>query len=263
MTSTHQPFEDGFLSASIQEVRADVHKQYPVHVELLYATNRRAMEMQYQLSIRRDNLREALGAALYARTLTTTQSAALLLEHGLPSQGRTILRASLETLFPLAALAKNPNVASAIVASHDADRRTLVDRIRRWKSPELRASIESKLSEAELDEMSKGPGKATNIYELAKMADMEDWYLTLYSLLSFAAHAKVSDLDSHVVTDVNGDPLEFRNEPDILAQDAEWAWVTEVQLAAMRSVATIFSLDCRLIEPLAQRLHELAEFDGK
>jgi len=38
-----------------------------------------------------------------------------------------------------------------------------------------------------------------------------------------------------------------------------WAWTIEVQLAAIRSVSTVFSLDCKLTEPLSQRLRELAE----
>jgi hypothetical protein len=137
----------------------------------------------------------------------------------------------------------------------------VVDRIRRWKDPALRASIDSKISEAELDAMSKGSGKAMNLYELAKLADMEDWYLTLYTLLSFAAHTKVSDLDRHVVLDAKGETIEFQNEPDTSNQEAVWAWTTEVQLAAMRSASAIFSLDCRVIDSLSQRLRELAARD--
>lgn len=261
MTSEH-PLNDGFLSPDVRHIRSRVHERYLEHVELLYSANRQAVELQHSLLIHPDNLQEAVGAALYARTLATIQSAVILLEHGLPSQSRTLLRAALETLFPLAALAKHPDVAPLIIATHDADRRTIVDRIRRWKSPQLRTSIKSKLSDQALDEMAKGSGKAINIYEFAKLADMEDWYLTLYTLLSFAAHAKISDLDRHVVTDAEGEPVEFQNEPDLHDQEAPWAWSTEVQLAAMRSVSVIFSVDCEVIEPLTRRLRELADRDG-
>ena len=243
MNTLEHPFDDGFLSAAVREVRAEVHRKYVAHVELLYSTNREAVALQHALTIHPEQLDEAVGAALYARTLASTQSSVLLLEHGLQSQARTILRAALESLFPLAAIAKDPNVASSFVASHDTDRKTLVDRIRRWKDPALRASIDSKVSEAELDAMSKGSGKAMNLYELAKLADMEDWYLTLYTLLSFAAHAKVSDLDRHVVLNADGIAIEFQNEPDISNQEPVWAWIVEVQLAAIRSISAIFSLD--------------------
>ena len=262
MNTPDHSFADGFLSEAVREVRHEVHGKYATHVELLYSTNRHAVALQHALAIHPDKLEQALGAALYARTLASTQSSALLLEYGLPSQARTVLRAALESLFPLSAIGKQPDVASSLIASHDADRRTVADRIRRWKDPALRASIDSKVSEAELDAMSKGSGKPINVYELAKLADMEDWYLTLYTLLSFAAHTKVSDLDRHVLLDANGNAVEFQNEPDTSNQEAVWAWAIEVQLAAMRSVSVIFSLDCEVIESLSQRLRELAERDG-
>lgn len=262
MNASAHPFADGFLSDAIRDVRNAVHATYADHVKLAYSINRHAVELQHDLKIHIDKLDEAIGAALYARTLACTQSTVLLLEHGLPTQARTVLRASLESLFPLAAIARDVDTASVLLASHDADRRTLADRIRRWKDPALRASIDSKVTEAELDAMATGSGKPTNLYELAKAADMEDWYLTLYTLLSFAAHAKVSDLDRHVVLNADGEPTGFQNEPDLSDQAAVWAWTSEVQLAAMRSVSTLFSLDAIHLESLRQRLGELATGDG-
>ena len=262
MKTLDHPFDDGFLSQVVREVRSEVRRMYAPHVELLYSTNRHAVALQHDLNIHPNNLGEAVGAALFARTLASTQASALLLEHGLPSQAQTVLRSALESLFHLAAIAKQPNVAATFIASHDADRRTVVDRIRRWKDPALRASVDSKISEAELDAMCKGSGKAMILYDLAKLADMEDWYLMHYTLLSFAAHTKVSDLDRHVVLGANGEATEFQNEPDTSRQEAVWAWATEVQLAAMRSVSLVFSLNCQVTESLSQRLHELAERDG-
>lgn len=262
MNTPVHSFADGFLSEAVREVRSEVHNRYAEHVGLTYSINRRAVALQHDLLIHVDKLEEAIGAALYARTLACTQSAVLLLEHGLPTQARTVLRSALESLFPLAAIAKDATLAPALLASHDADRRTLVDRIRRWKDPALRASIDSKVTEAELSAMSAGTGKPTNVYELAKAADMEDWYLTLYTLLSFAAHAKVSDLDRHVVLDETGEATEFQNEPDTSDQGTVWAWVGEVQLAAMRSIASLFSLDANDLESLRERLEKLVAHDA-
>ena len=107
--------------------------------------------------------------------------------------------------------------------------------------------------------MSAGTGKPVNIYELAKLAEMEDWYLSIYTLLSFAAHSKVSDLNCHVVVGVDGEPLEFQNEPVTSGQASVWAWVVEVQLAAMRSVAALFSLEAHELEALSKRLVDLPE----
>ena len=262
MSTSEHPFDDGFLSAAVREVRTEVHRQYAKLVDLVYRANRRAVALQHALAIHFDRPEQALGAALYARTLASTQATALLLEHGLPSQARTVLRAAIESLIPLCAIAKQPTVATAFIASHDADRRIVVDRIRRWKDPALRASIDSRISESEIEAMTKGSGKATNFYDLAKIADMEDWYLTLYTLLSFAAHTKVSDLDRHVVLDANGNAIEFQNEPDTSNQEAVWAWIAEVQLAAIRSVSALFSLTPEDIDSLSQNLREISEHYG-
>jgi hypothetical protein len=256
------PFADGFLSKSVCEVKGEVHAKYPSHVELARLTNRRAVALQYELEIHVDQLDETLGAALYARTLAFVQSSVILLEHGMLVQGKTVLRAGLESLFQLAALAKDGTIAPGLLASHDADKRTLVDRIKRWRDPALRASIDSQLSEQDLLAMSRGIGKPVNIYELAKFAEMEDWYLTIYTLLSFAAHSKVSDLDRHVVVDDDRTPIEFKNEPDTEDQASVWAWIVEVLLAAMRSVAALFSLQVPELEALGKSLADLTGQGG-
>ena len=262
-SADQHPFAEGFLSDSVRQVRDEVHNRYPSHVELARVTNCRAVALQHELQIHVDRLEEALGAALYARTLAFTQSSVLLLEHGMPVQARTVLRAGLESLFQLAALAEDPRIAPSLLASHDADRRTLADRIRRWRDPALRASMDSQLSEADLSAMSAGTGKPINIYKFAELAGMEDWYLTIYTLLSFAAHSKVSDLDSHVVVGGDGEPIEFQNEPVSSGQASIWSWEVEVQLAAMRSVAAVFSLEVHELEALGKRLVDLPEQGGE
>lgn len=255
--ATEHPFDDGFLSDAVRAVRHEVHRKYARHVQLAYLVNRRAVALQHEIRIHPDKLEELIGAALYARTLAFSQSASLLLEHGLPVQARTVLRAGLETLFSLAAVAKDRSIASSLLASHDADRRTLADRIQRWKNPALRASIAAELPEADLAAMASAVAKATNVYELAKAGDMEDWYLTLYTLLSFSAHSKVSDLDRHVVVNDEGEPIEFQNEPDISNQETVWAWGIDIQLASMRSTAALFSVEVEELEALRKRLEKL------
>lgn len=146
MDAPDHPFEDGLLSETAREVRSEVRRKCATHVELLYLTNRHAVALQHALEIQAENLQQAIGAALYARTLASTQSSALL-------------------------------------------------------------------------------------------------------------------LDRHVVLDASGHAVEFQNEPDTSSQEAVWAWATEVQLASMRSVAAVFSMDCKVIDSLSRRLREVATCD--
>jgi hypothetical protein len=89
-------FADGFLSESVREVRGKVHARYPAHVDLARLVNRQAEALQHELQIHFDKLEEALGAALYARTLAFVQSSVILLEHGMPVQGRTAVPVTLQ-----------------------------------------------------------------------------------------------------------------------------------------------------------------------
>lgn len=225
----------------------------------MYAINRLAVQMLHELQVTREKSEEVVGAILYARTVQSTQATVLLLEHGLPSQAQTVLRSALETLFPLAAIAKSPNSAAALLASHEADKRTLADRIKQWKDPELRAAVS--LTDAELDAFIKNPAKATNIFDHAKSAGMEDWYHTLYTILSFAAHSKMNDLHKHAVVDAEGDLQELQSEPIFDGQSMVWLWVVEMQLAAIRSAAQLFQLkDWEAIANSRwQRLHAMAK----
>lgn len=258
MTTQHLP-EAGFLSAPARAFREHVHAQYWPWVELLYDINHCATDLQHSIHIHRTKLEEAYGAVLFARTIASVQASVLLLEFGLPSQARTVLRSALETLFPLCAVAKEPTLAAELVASHGADRRTVADRVRKWKNPALRETIAKQASEAELDAMLASKAKSLNQYELAKRADMEDWYLTLYTLLSFAAHGAISDLESHAVLDADGDVVEFKSEPELAEQETVWAWAAEVQLAAMRALSQLFAIGSTDIDALAQRLLALGE----
>ena len=249
----------GFLSESPRAFREHVHAAYRAWVEVLYAINDHANALQHAIEIHRTELAEACAAVLYARTIASAQASVILLEHGLPSQARTVLRSALDTLFPLCALVKSPDLAAQLVSSHDADRRTIADRIRRWSDPSLRSSISGRVSDAELDAMLASKAKSLNKYDLAKQAGMEDWYLTLYTLLSFAAHGAMSDLESHAVVDADGDVAEFKNEPELADQQAVWAWAAEVELAAMRSLASLFSLASTDIEALTGWLKRVAD----
>jgi len=233
----HQ-FANGFLSDVVRTLRGEVHQQNPKWVELMYSVNRLAVDLLHELEITPQKTNQIVGSVLYARTLQSAQAAVLLLEHGMPTQARTVLRSALETLFPLSAIVKDASKADDLIASHDADRRTLADRMKRWKDPELRASVP--LTDAELDAIVKNPAKATNIFEYAKFAGMEDWYSTLYTILSFAAHSKISDLDKHTVPNADGEVVELQSEPILANQTEMWLWIIEVQLAAMRSIAQIF-----------------------
>jgi len=247
----------GFLAEDAKSFRQVVHRELSGSVSLFYRTNALAVDLQHSVHVSRTSLSQALAAILFARTVASAQASALLLEHGMPTQARMTLRGALETLFQLAGIATNPATAQDLLASHEADRRTIADRIRQWQDPALRAAVSGAIAESELDAMLESKARGVNIFELAKSADLEDWYHSIYTLLSFAAHGKVSDLQAHVVKDADGEPVEFKSEPTLDDQEATWGWAIEAELCAMHQLASIFGLNTQDVEALRAELQAL------
>ena len=190
--------------------------------------------------------------------MSSTQACVLLLEHGLVPQARAVLRSALETLFTLGALANHSHLADEILQSHEADKRTVAERISRWQDPGLRSAMVVQITEPELDQLRSSKAKSLNQFALAKLADMEDWYLSVYMLLSFSAHGAVTDLADHLVADASGSVIEFRNEPQVEDQQATWAYTVEIQLRAIDALTNLFALAEPSTRVLAERLRVLA-----
>lgn len=253
--------ESGFLAEDVRAFRLVVHREKMDSVSLLYRTNALAIELQHTVRVSRSSLPQACVALLYARTIASVQASVLLLEHGMPAQARMTLRSALETLFQLAAVTTHPETALDLLASHDADRRTIADRIRQWKEPALRSAIMDAITDPELDAMLDSKAKSLNVFNLAKLAGLEDLYLSVYTLLSFAVHGKVSELQAHVVVDSDGEPTEFKSEPTLDGQDAVWHWAIEAELLAIQYLTGFFSLETDSLATLRAELQALSGAD--
>jgi hypothetical protein len=107
-------FAHGFLSAAVADFGATVRERYPSHTKVFEETNLVAVEFQHSIEIHRDRPAELYGAALYARAIASTQASVILLNHGLVSQARAVLRSALEALFPLRAVANDPSIAEEL-----------------------------------------------------------------------------------------------------------------------------------------------------
>ncbi len=252
-------FEQGFLSEPFDDVRMAVREKYAPWHALLRQVNGFSVDTQHSLVIDRQTLSHVLGAVLYGRTLASTQAAVLLLEHGLVSQARCLLRSSLETLFTLGAISKKTELAPEVLDSHEADRRTIADRMKRWKDPEMRKHVAANISEEKLDALLTSKAKSRNHFDLAKEAGMEDWYLGLYSVLSFSAHSAIYDLARHIVRTSDGEIEALKNEPELDEQESTWAYAIEIQIKAASVLVGIFGsipFDVQQQENALRALHD-------
>jgi hypothetical protein len=251
-------FQQGFLSEPFDEVRHSVRERYARWHAFFLDLNKANVSLQHALPIARDDVRSLLGAALFARTLASTQAAVLLLEHGLLSQSKTVLRSALESLFALCAIATKPELAEPLARTHESDKRSLAEKMLRWKSSALKGALPDSSNEEKLREIVATKTPQLNLFQLAEAAGMTDWYLSMYALLSFPSHSSVTDLISHLVTDGNGIVEALKNEPELEDQDSAWAYASEIQISAASAANTIFGVGVPNLASLEDRLRSIA-----
>lgn len=233
-------WQDGFLSVPFDQVISLVRERYAAWRALLYRVNRLAVKTQHALEIHHESNVERYSGVLFARILATVQAAAILLERGLVSQSRILLRSALEALFQIGAIALDQSIVDKLIEAHAAEQRRAANNALLWKDPGLRQVVEEKLASEILQPFLNSEASALTVAALAEKAGLEDWYRSLYMVLSWPTHSAAIDLNNHVVLGQNGEPLEFRNEPDIEDQELTWACATELLLKSMLALADIF-----------------------
>lgn len=105
-----------YLSDEVDSVVAVVERRYAPWLALLRSVNKRAVEAQYEATIPRKYLPAIVAATCYMRTLTNIQAAVVMLLRGAEAPARVLLRASMESLFKLKAIERDPNIVNAIIA---------------------------------------------------------------------------------------------------------------------------------------------------
>lgn len=253
------PFEDGFLTEPFDDVRAAIRWRYSEQRTLLLQINRLSVKNQHSLEIHREDKREVYAAVLFARTLSTTQGAVHMLERGLVPQARTLLRAALETLFALTAIANDPPVVDKLIETYNVERARAARNVGLWKDPGLREIAAAEKASGRLRQFLDSSAATISTLTLAQKGGLEDWYRTVYMILSWSVHGTAIDLERHIVLGGDGDIAEFRNEPEVDNQRSSWECAIEVQLKALRALRKIFpSVDESAIEPLEAAFQGLA-----
>lgn len=252
-------FAQGFLSEPFDEVRCAVRKRYAGRRNILMRLNEQCVAAQHEISINRYEPRELLGGALFARTLASSQAAIIMLEHGLLSQAKVVLRSALEYLFALAAIEAKPELAVTFTQSIDANKRSLADQMLQCTSGELRDALSAEqFDEARLREIRSSKASGFNVSQLADAAGMMHLYHSVYPILSFATHVSIVDLIDHVVVDDYDNVTELKNEPEMDDQESVWEFAIEIQINAAKALHGIFMMDYVDIETYKDELQAIA-----
>lgn len=162
------------------------------------------------LHVHHGNVRELLAALLFQRIASGFEAILVLAERGMHTPGLLQRRSILEALFVLGAIWQQPKMAEEFLAADNQRVLHIYKNIKRLP-PEVRAAIESELSDAAVDAKiaelkSKGPAsKPPTVLDYAQAAGLITNYLTDYAVSSEAAHHVAKDLERHIALDADGD----------------------------------------------------------
>lgn len=236
---------EGFLSEEADHGRQVIIQAYHSALTLAKDLNREAMKVLRTPALDLNDEVKTVIAALMVRITETYQGALLLLERGMISQARMLVRAELEALFSMAAIAKSPKLLDSYVAQHYASVISALKSAKRWKQK----SLKGRLPTDRIDELvayneaklKKTQAKRLRVWQWAKEAGLEDFYNVFYVENSSAVHSDMWALDDHVAGDEErGLQVNF-GPNDIGLYHALRSAVTAL-LAAMESFGSVFRL---------------------
>lgn len=238
--------EEGILADDLETFAALVRDKYAHWVAEARAYNRIANKMQYAFEVRPESAQDIFCSALFVRVLEYTQTALLIIERGLRAPARVMLRCAVEALFNLTACSADYKTA---VAFMDADL------VARKKTGEYLGQVSGEMLKAQVagedvtkrlkklaDEIDSVDAKALQVRQLAKLADLEDWYLTTYAYLSSSVHSSVRDLEDYFECDQDGAIKGIFNEPSDRGLELLILLAVEIQHLAMQAAAKAFGL---------------------
>ncbi|MBA3447756.1 MAG: hypothetical protein H0T56_09135 [Pseudaminobacter sp.] len=160
-----------------------------------------------------------LVATLFLRALQHFQAGILLLGKGLVASGKVAIRAELEAVFAVRAIAADEANFRAFVNDDLRERLELIKKARKYDYPilqRLREAISDK-DFARLEDQVKRAGAAKKVTTaaLSEQAELHHLYVSAYSILSRAAHSGVRELDAYLVSGLNGEVREIDYAPEL------------------------------------------------
>ena len=251
-----------------ETVKAVVRERYAVWIAIYAEIESRAREVQHKRLFPIDSLQHLLVMALFARTVSNTAAAMLVVEHGYSVQCKALLRTALESMFALAAIARNPSMAETFAQSGDRETKRKVFKSRLW-SQGLRAQAASRFGSEtfkKAERLAKSTkAKIISTEELAKTAGLHDWYLTAYTIFSDAVHGNIYDLSQQFVRSKDGEEIEgVRSGAIVDDLHGLYLCVSEVLLKGLEAMDDVFHFDtaefrARTLESLADVAKQYAD----
>ncbi len=215
--------------------------------DLCDSLSRQTLSFLLDLHVRNRDKRQLLTSSLLARSFQVHLTCLQSTERGLDAPSDVLLRALLEVVFTICAIARSPDVLERYITDDDIQRLKLLHAIRATKSPNLafgRAAATDELRNELKAKVKLGAPTPVDVEELARRAGLHDWYVGIYRVLSQTAHATVRDIERYFVLNDTGDEIEALR---LTPSDAETPRLLKTAgsflLTALNAAGFIFDID--------------------
>ena len=238
--------ENGFLDADAVTWITKHRNDHSALFSVCESINYLSQTHLYRLNIHSEDVQELVVSLLFIRALGAFQTSILLIERGLTSEARIILRNLIEILFKLRAVSRDRDVARAYVYADEIDRKKFINKFR-LLSDDLRQAH----GNPKLDELLQAIKENIDVKDIterqtqwyAQKAGLSDYYNTVYSIFSRSVHVNVRELEELLVTDGEGHITEITYGPDA-AKGLDRLLLTggETQCLILEDISRVFAL---------------------
>lgn len=251
---------DWFLGED-SNVGADVRRAHADAFDLARKINCRCHSLiDSEVKIKNRDGQGLLIAGCFLRALQHYQSAILLLGRGMVAAAKVAIRAELETVFVIGSAAADYANFRAIVNDNIRERFELLKTARKYDYPILHPAREAadRLHD-ELEQKAKEVGATAKltVSQLSKQAGLHQLYVSVYPLLSRAAHTLVGDIDSYLVVDAEGDVREMRYAPQL--DEINGLLVTAVDFILLASDGVCRHFEVPRLDDMRSELKDFTE----
>jgi hypothetical protein len=194
--------EQGFFSSAVDEVRRDIRHRHRRYFSLLERTTRFCHSLRFTFTVDSEDGQKVFAVALFLKLLADVEAACLLLERGLTSQGRSMLRVATECLIVIANMANSDDFVRGYALSGEIQRLKLVKSIKNNPSPvfdELRAHFTDELVKQIATTI--GDRKEESVKQWANNATVSWLYDGPYRLFCSEVHSGPPSLSYNLILD--------------------------------------------------------------
>lgn len=208
---------DGFLSDEAMAGSAIYRERFAGWFEFAENLNRLAVKSLGMAHLKDIDPAKHVIYLLTIRILEQYESIVILVERGILSSAKLIVRPMLEALFTLAALAKDSSFVTEYLGSQRYVDLNALRSSCRWRNKDLMKrfkehNLESRYIELK-DELKNMPVELLKPIHWAKLSDYEDFYHVYYVEYCSSTHSSPSILNEHM--DSDGDDVEIAFGPAI------------------------------------------------